>query len=199
MAQSATVGKLAEALAAAQGGMSHAHKEAENPAFKRGDKASKYADLSNVVDAIRAQFSKNGLAYVQAIKPNDSSAVVETILMHSSGEWISSEISLPVTKKDAHGLGSALTYARRFALAAIAGVAQADDDGNDAAAVEEISGVPESILANHLAAIETAESVDALKAAFAAAYKSCQRDEKAVKALIAAKDARKDAVARVAA
>lgn len=199
MAQSENIGKLAEALAKAQGAMSHAHKESENPAFKRGDKASKYADLSNVVDAIRAAFSANGLAYVQAIKPHESSAVVETILMHSSGEWVSSEISVPVEKKGAHGLGSALTYARRFALAAIAGVAQADDDGNAAAAVEEIAGVGESVLANHLAAIEAADSVDALKIAFAAAYKSCQRDEKAVKALIAAKDARKDAVARVAA
>lgn len=199
MPQSQSIGKLADALAKAQGGMSHAQKEAENPAFKRGDKASKYADLSNVVDAIRGAFSANGLAYVQAIKPHESAAVVETVLMHSSGEWISSEISIPVEKKGAHGLGSALTYARRFALAAIAGVAQADDDGNAAVALEEIHSVGEGVLANHLAAIEAASSVDELKAAFATAYKSCQRDEKAVKALIAAKDARKDAVARVAA
>lgn len=200
MAQSPTVGKLADALAKAQGEMTHAHKEAENPAFKRGDnKASKYADLSNVVDAIRAAFSKHGLAYVQAIKPHDSAAVVETVLMHSSGEWIASEISIPIEKKSAHGFGSAFTYARRFSLAAIAGVAQADDDGNEASAVAELARVDESILANHLAALDAADSADALKSAFALAYKSCKHDEKALKVLIAAKEARKALVVRVAA
>ncbi len=132
---SESIGALAKALSEAQGEMTHASKDAENPAFKRGNKASTYADLSNVIEAIRLPLSKHGLSYVQAMKPHETMAVVETTLMHASGEWISSEVALPVAAKTPHGYGSAFTYARRYSLAAIVGIAQADDDGNAGSAV----------------------------------------------------------------
>ena len=68
-----------------------------------------------------------------------------TVLTHSSGEWISQEMSLPVSKPDAQGSGSALTYMRRYALAAVVGVYQADDDGN-AASVQKPKVVAKDIL-----------------------------------------------------
>ena len=129
MNRSEQIGELAAALAKAQGQMTGAKKDSDNPFFK-----SKYADLASVVDAIREPFAENGLAYVQAPCPTEGDRVeVETVLMHSSGQWVSSTVEVPVTKQDAQGYGSALTYARRYGLQAIAGVAAEDDDGNAAA------------------------------------------------------------------
>lgn len=111
--------------------MKGALKDSANPFFK-----SRYADLASVVEAIRAAFSANGLSYIQTVEPSDKDEVrVETTLLHSSGEWISCGIlSLPVSKIDAQGYGSALTYARRYSLSAAVGVAPEDDDGNAASA-----------------------------------------------------------------
>jgi hypothetical protein len=87
-----------------------------------------------VVEAIRPAFGQCGLSYIQRIEPSDKDEVrVETILMHASGEWLSCGVlNLPVSKADAQGFGSALTYARRYSLAAACGVAPEDDDGNAA-------------------------------------------------------------------
>ncbi len=194
MNKSESIAALAKALSLAQANMGHALKEANNPAFK-----SKYADLSNVIEAIRKPLSTQGLSYVQLGIPSESAAVVETVLMHESGEWVSSVVSVAAKDKTPHAFGSAMTYARRYGLSAIVGLTQADDDGNAAVAHAADSGVSESILANHLAAIDAADDVEALKTAYAAAYKACQRDEAALKAINAAKDARKAAVARVTA
>lgn len=128
MTKSEQINELAAALAKAQGQMEGAKKDSDNPFFK-----SKYADLSSVVDAIRGAFAEHGLSYVQLPEPCEGEEVaVDTVLMHSSGQWISSRTVVPVTKKDAQGYGSALTYARRYGLQAIAGVAAEDDDGNAA-------------------------------------------------------------------
>lgn len=127
---SPTIGALAKALAAAQAKIKHAKKEAVNPAFGQG---RKYADLSNVWDAIREPLSANGLAVVQLPEPHGKDGVMlATMLIHESGEWIRSKLYLPVSKADAQGFGSALTYARRYGLAAIAGVCPDDDDANEA-------------------------------------------------------------------
>ena len=130
MQKSESIKEIATALAKAQGEMKGAAKDADNPFFK-----SKYADLASVVEAIRLPFSKNGLSYVQSIEPSEGDEVrVETTLFHSSGEWIAGGVlALPVSKFDAQGYGSALTYARRYSLSAVAGVAPEDDDGNAAA------------------------------------------------------------------
>lgn len=126
--KSETIGKLAEALAKAQGQMNNAAKDSDNPFFK-----SKYADLAAVWDACRWPLSSNGLSVAQPITTSDAGVVtVETILMHLSGEWISSSLSIKPVKQDPQGVGSAITYARRFALGALVGVSAADDDGNEA-------------------------------------------------------------------
>lgn len=127
MQKSESIAALAAALAKAQGTMRHALKDSVNPHFR-----NRYADLASVLDAVREPLAANGLAVVQLAADDEHGAAVETVLMHSSGEWISSRLALPVSKADAQGYGSALTYARRYALAAICGIAQDDDDGEGA-------------------------------------------------------------------
>jgi hypothetical protein len=124
-----SIKELATALAKAQGELMGAKKDTANPFFK-----SKYADLASIVEALKACFPKYGLAYVQTICTSEDGVGVETLLTHSSGEWVKSDpFYLPVNKADAQGFGSCATYARRYSLAAIAGVAPEDDDGNAAA------------------------------------------------------------------
>ena len=123
-------GELAAALAKAQGQMSGASKDSSNPFFK-----SKYADLHSVWEACRKPLSENGLAVVQL--PNRD--VLTTVLMHESGEYISSEIPILAKDNSPQALGSAISYARRYALAAIVGVYQVDDDA-EAAQSRPISG-----------------------------------------------------------
>ncbi len=126
--QSATIGKLAEALAKAQSKLLPAAKDSENPFFK-----SKYADLASVWEACRAALTENGLAVVQLAHSTEKGVGVETMLVHSSGEFISESLEVPAAKHDAQAFGSAITYARRYGLAAMVGVAPEDDDGNAAA------------------------------------------------------------------
>lgn len=119
--------ELAAALAKAQGEMEGAKKDTANPFHK-----SKYADLASVWEAIRGPLSANGLSVVQLVTEAPAGFVgLTTILMHSSGQQVSSTFHMPV--KDAtnpQAVGSALTYARRYALSALVGVAPEDDDGN---------------------------------------------------------------------
>lgn len=127
MSQSESIKELAKALAVAQGSMRGAHRDSVNPFYK-----SKYADLESVWEAIREPLSKNNLAITQTTDVRDGSVFVVTTLMHQSGEWING--IYPVVSKDlsAQALGSAMSFSRRYALAAIVGVYQTDDDGNDA-------------------------------------------------------------------
>jgi hypothetical protein len=134
--QSDSIANLTLALSIVQGKMSHAVKDSANPFFK-----SKYADLESVWDACRSLLSENGLAIMQfpgLYSELDKSMSLTTVIGHKSGEWISQEMSVPVTKPDAQGAGSALTYMRRYALAAVVGVVQADDDGNAASSPKPV-------------------------------------------------------------
>ena len=125
--QSETIGKLAEALAKAQGAMDNPARSAENPFFK-----SKYAPLSAITDAIRKPLSQNGLSYVQTVSMQSDIVMLTTRLMHMSGEWIESAMPLPHVGKPQE-LGSVMTYFRRYQLSAIVGItADDDDDGNEA-------------------------------------------------------------------
>ncbi len=131
MQTSEQINELATALATAQGQIRGAVKDAENPHFR-----SKYADLASIWDACREALSKNGLSVIQAprgvVSEMGWTVEVETRLLHSSGQWMGDTITVPVGKPDAQGVGSALTYARRYALASFVGVAPEDDDGNAA-------------------------------------------------------------------
>lgn len=119
---------LSAALATAQAEMEGAKKDANNPFFK-----SKYADLAAVWEACRGPLTKNGLAVVQTPSSDEAGNVcVTTMLLHSSGEWIRDTVTMKPKENSPQGIGSTITYARRYALAAIAGVAPEDDDGEAA-------------------------------------------------------------------
>ena len=120
-------GNLYQALAAAQAQMGPAIKDAVNPAFK-----SRYADLASVMAACIPALSANGIAVLQPPCEIDGARYVKTILAHSSGETVECAVPLIIGKNDMQGYGSAVTYARRYGLMAMAGIAPDDDDGNAA-------------------------------------------------------------------
>lgn len=130
MRMSDNIAQIAEALAKAQGQIDDASKGSKNPYFN-----SKYADLAAVRSAIREPLAVNDIALIQLPRTLNGEVEVETMLMHKSGEYIAETLRLPVGKWDAHGIGSAITYARRYGIMAILGIAAEDDDGN--AAVEK--------------------------------------------------------------
>jgi hypothetical protein len=125
--KSEQINELATALAKAQAELSNAKKKSDNPFFK-----SKYADLSEVINVSKPVLSSQGLSIVQMLGYSESLVTCETVLLHISGQYISSTLNLPVAKHDSQGIGSACTYARRYAWAAVCGLAQEDDDGNAA-------------------------------------------------------------------
>ena len=127
MNKSENISELAKALSKAQAEMSGAKKNSNNPFF-----TSKYADLKEVIECVKEPFANNGLSFVQFPISNDGFAGVETVIIHSSGEWISNEYMLKVSKNDPQGMGSAITYARRYALQAACGVPSEDDDAESA-------------------------------------------------------------------
>lgn len=127
MNKSESIAALAKALATAQGELENANKNSSNLHFK-----SRYADLAEILNTVRPVFSKHGLAIVQMPSFEGGLASVETLLTYTNGEWISSVCSAPVQKSDPQGVGSAITYLRRYSLAAFAGIAQEDDDANGA-------------------------------------------------------------------
>jgi hypothetical protein len=126
------VNEIAAALAKAQSVITGAVKDKTNPHFKND-----YADLASVWDACRKPLTDNGLSVAQTAATEDGRVGVTTILLHSSGQWIRDTLVMKPTKDDPQGVGSCITYARRYALAAIVGVAPEDDDGNAASAKHE--------------------------------------------------------------
>jgi hypothetical protein len=120
--------ELATAMAKAQAEIKAALKDSKNPHFK-----SSYADLTSVWDACRTALTKNGLSVVQIPNFEGDEVWLETRLLHASGESISGRYPLRPQQQTPQGYGSALTYARRYSLAAMVGVvADEDDDGNAA-------------------------------------------------------------------
>jgi len=125
--RSDSINELAAALAKAQGEIGTASKDRENPHFR-----SRYATLASVQDACRSALSRHGLSVVQLPGGEGQRVEMTTVLMHSSGQWISCSGTFIATKSDPQGMGSAITYARRYQLAAIVGVAPDDDDDGKA-------------------------------------------------------------------
>ena len=117
--KSETIGKIAAALAKAQGEMSHAKKDSKNPHFR-----SSYVTLGSVLSAVLPPLNRNGIALVQHPGNPDGSAVhVDTMLTHKSGQWMMSRCSIRLErKKDAHAVASAITYLRRFGAQSICGL-----------------------------------------------------------------------------
>ena len=115
--------KLLEALAKMQGALDNAPKTSKNPYFN-----SRYADLATCLSALKKPMSDNGLSISQHCTFDGAILRCVSILGHSSGQMMISVLNVPVTKKDPQGIGMAMTYARRYAMSSIVGLAQADDD-----------------------------------------------------------------------
>ena len=131
MTTSETIGAIAPALIKAQSQMQGITKEGKNPAFR-----SKYVTLDSILDTLRPILTSNGLMLTQGSTPpwGVEAITVESRIIHTSGEWIATTVTIPVTKPDAHGLGSALTYGRRYSVSALLAIsADEDDDANGAA------------------------------------------------------------------
>jgi hypothetical protein len=117
------------ALVKAQRAFGPVLKDKNNPAFK----GSKYADLGACVDAVMGPLNEAGIAVIQKQHPHEGGVCVETVFLHESGESYSAgSLTVPASKQDPQGYGSALTYARRYSLMAACGMAPEDDDGNAA-------------------------------------------------------------------
>ena len=134
---SESIGKLASTLSTAQSQMLGAKADSENPYYK-----SKYADLASVWDACRKPLTDNKLAVVQTLGGTSENVEIITTLIHESGEWIRGAIMLKPVKADPQGVGSAITYGRRYGLTSILGIIQEDDDGNAASNPPKIVQTP---------------------------------------------------------
>ena len=179
---------IAAALAAAQSEMGKALKSANNPHFR-----SKYADLASVMDACMPSLSAHGIAVIQPTTDDDGDRYVETVLIHGeTGETLKCRVPLIVSKNDMQGYGSAVTYARRYGLMSMAGIAPEDDDGNAAAKAppqerREQQGPTKGQVNGAKQRLADAENLDDLKAAWSELSNALQHE----KDVIAAKDARK--------
>ncbi len=135
MEMSADISAWAPAFLEAQKSMGDVLKKKVNPAFK-----SKYAELSDVLDAVQEPLNENGFSILQPVSSEPGGAVVRvtTMLMHKSGQWVRSTLSLRPVKTDPQAVGSAITYGRRYGLTAMTGVAPEDDDGNQASGRDDV-------------------------------------------------------------
>ena len=166
MKTSESIAKISAAFVSAQAQMKHAQKDAKNPHFKND-----YATLESVLDAVKPALAQAKLAVIQATEARENGCVLVTRIMHESGEFYEYESPLILVKQDMQGLGSATTYQRRFTVAAIFGIAQTDDDGNDAAKTdnkEKKSGrVDLAVVSNKPAdTVDHAKKVNTILASF---------------------------------
>jgi len=127
MRQSASIEHLAPALVAAQAEIGGAVKGADNPFFK-----SKFADLNTVILALKPIFVKHGFAVIQLPHSDEHGVGVTTRIQHTSGEFLQHQFTLPLAKKDPQAAGSAITYAKRYALKALGLMPDLGDDGEAA-------------------------------------------------------------------
>jgi len=159
--QSESIGALAAALSKAQADITGALKDSQNPFFK-----SKYADLASCWDACRKQLAANGLSVIQTTRMSEQGLMLVTTLAHASGEWVAGE--MPVLTKDAspQGQGSGITYARRYALAAIVGLAQIDDDAEAAQGRKPLTVDPRGELGKSVDPAKRDAVIQSFRAAF---------------------------------
>ncbi len=154
MKTSTDTDKIIPAYIKAEHAVGSVKKTASNPHFR-----SKYADLEAVMDACSDALDKNGLAVWQSI--NEDGDRLITRLYHTSGQWMEGYTPLIIAKNDMQGLGSAYTYARRYGLMSILGIAPEDDDGNAAVEAKKAEPKPQP----------SPQHVDDAKAMIAAAKK----------------------------
>lgn len=143
------IGELSKALAAAQTEMGRAAKDSTNPHFK-----SKYADLNSCLDAVLPALNKHGIALTQFPGNDDERISLVTMLTHSSGQYMGSEATMKAERAGPHAHGSALTYLRRYSVAAVCGLMQEDDDGNTAQAATSKPTAAKSISESQAAQLQ---------------------------------------------
>ena len=177
MNKSDTIGKLSPALVKAQAEMAGAKKSVKNDFFK-----SKYANLEEVIAVAKDALSNHGLCFLQFPISGEGTAGVETIILHESGEYISNQFLLKCDKQTAQGMGSAITYARRYGLQSACGIPSEDDDGNAASAKKPLMTAKDAA-----SKLETAKTVDDL----VKVWNSLPIDLKQVDTVISAKDSQK--------
>jgi hypothetical protein len=136
MMASPSISLISAALAGAQGEMEDASKDRQNSHF-----GSNYADLASVVQAVRAPLSKHGIAFTQPTAVEGGRVIVRTLLSHKSGEWMASELSAKPQQDTPQGIGSTITYLRRYSLMSMTGIAPDDDDG-EAGMSREVKAPP---------------------------------------------------------
>lgn len=129
MKTSENITNIATALAKAQAEINPAVFDASNPHFR-----SRYATLASVMQACRSALSKNQIAVVQGSTVSEKNVIVNTMLIHASGDFISDDLAIPIAQNTAQAIGSALTYGRRYGLSALVGIVsdEDDDDGESA-------------------------------------------------------------------
>lgn len=163
--------ELIAALAKAQSEMTAAALDGVNPAFKANGKPGRYATLQSIIAAVRPALTKNAIAYTQRVEMTERGVGVETILMGHGGELRGGLVVVPLDKATAQGMGSALTYGKRYSLAAICGIA-ADEDDDGATAETQAPGKPALLTDDQLATLtEWLEASKTSEQQFCAAYK----------------------------
>lgn len=177
--------QIASALVKAQKAFGPALKTSTNPHFK-----SRYADLSACIEAIIEGLNSNGIMLMQQCHESESGVTVETLFVHESGETLSAgKLHVPASKQDPQGYGSALTYARRYSLMAACGIAPEDDDGNAASkppAKPTSRRLSESVIMDHITAINDAKNGKELKDAYSKAETDAGNDPGALERFIKA-------------
>lgn len=177
MKTSDSIKQIAPALLSAQRNIKFAAKNAKNPHFKND-----YADLPSVIDAVKDALNDAGITFLQMPTPSEDGRLhLTTRLLHESGEWIEDTAVCSMPKQDAQGFGSSMTYLRRYSLAAICGLYQADDDGESA----KFDAEP------YIKQLKSCKDMEELKNVWMEIYKVAQVDKQALRNLEAEKDKRK--------
>lgn len=177
------IAKLATALSKAQGEFQSIHAERTG---QLGHRKYRYADLASFLTAVRGVLSKHGLAVIQRPLPSDGELVLlETMITHDSGEWIAGELCIKSANTTAQAIGSALTYARRYSLSAMLGLAtEEDDDGKAASTPAGPQGKAKSKTRIHVP-VQTSDELD--RARIIRAAKDLEWDAKKIHALLLGK------------
>lgn len=178
MKTSDSIKQIAEALVSAQKEIKFAVKDSTNPHFK-----SKYANINSVIDAVKAPLNNNNIAILQSLSPSDDGKLhLTTRLIHSSGEWIEDTAVCPLQKQDAQGLGSAVSYIRRYSLSAFLSLYSDTDDDGQSAALNA---------ADYLQKINYSQTLEELQANYNFVMGEIKNDRTLSKLVIDAKDKRK--------
>ena len=177
MKTSESIKQIAEALVSAQKEIRFAAKDSTNPHFK-----SKYANINSVIEAVKKPLNDNGISILQSLSPSDDNKLhLTTRLLHSSGEWIEDTAVCPIQKQDPQGLGSAISYIRRYSISSLCALYADDDDGQSAALNA----------ADYLQRINHSETLEELQANYNFVMGEVKNDRTLSKMVIEAKDKRK--------